>query len=82
LGSTRIGFHTHTKKTPYFSESATCSDWSAGLVCCDWSSASSVFGKTQDYNGGVSGSSETLFTDIENNLLWNDCFADRFQSKV
>jgi len=27
--------------------------------------------KTQDYNGGVSGSSETARTDIENNSLWS-----------
>ena len=30
---------------PLLLKSTLCSDWSAGAVCCDWSSASSVFGK-------------------------------------
>jgi len=28
--------------------------------------------RTQDYNRGVSGTSETMFTDIENNSLWRE----------
>jgi len=94
---------------PLLLKKALCSDWSAGPVCCDWSTVLSVFvkyhihhhnfqhtsnttqpdlipfilhilhfalwrvrswKKTQDYNRGVSRSSETVHTDIENNSLW------------
>jgi len=70
---------------PLLPKSAMCSDWLARPVCCDWSTALSVFRKchalticlwwelfkweilrcicfwkkTQDYNSGVSGSSES-----------------------